>query len=367
MKRSCVRCQRTSPGNNLFCHDVDCPAERSPVILEPGDRVGDIEIVKQVTMLRSAAVYETLHQEQPAFMKVAHPGPQHRDRLMREAHFLRDLRVDPKARYPTLPRLRPPYATTTLEQDAFGTTMLGRELLHYYLFDPVEAQSLHDLLLRQPQWWIHHVGWLCIELATTLNSLHLKGLYNFGLTPDSALVWFETKPFVPHLLLCDLGIASDSANIASDWYPDFVPPAYLAPELLVNGHEAPRAGVQTDVYGLGLVLYEMLVGRPVFASGLTSDAEAAEAVRRGERVVMSRVEDVSPVAEIALRAGEPDIGRRTATAADVAEELTAVFGDIPVKKKRGLPAMGVLMVLGGAALVMVFLVSLAIALSASQG
>src|SRR5262249_30869512 len=152
------------------------------------------------------------HQDGPVLMKVAHPGASHRDRLMREAWFLRTLRTGKKKeRIPTLPRLLPPYATTTLEQDAYGTTMFGRELLHYYLFEPVEGgQALQDLLRHQPQWWIHHVGWLTIELASTINTLHLKGLYHFGLTPASVLVWFDSKPWVPHILLCDLGIAADA-------------------------------------------------------------------------------------------------------------------------------------------------------------
>jgi serine/threonine protein kinase len=328
--------------------------------------VGDIEVLKPITSLRSATVYEALQQRQPVLMKVAHPGPNHRDRLMREAEFLRSLSADKKNRYPTLPRLRPPYVTTTLEQDAHGTIMLGRELLHYYLFDPVEGQALEDLLLHQPQWWVHHVGWLSIELATTINTLHLKGLYHFGLTPASVLVRIDAKPFAPHIVLCDLGIASSVENIARDWYPDFVPPAYLAPELLGSGAEAGRAGVHTDVYGLGLVLYEMLVGQPVFASVLASDAQVVQAVRRDQRVRMSRVEDVSPVAEIALRAAAAEVERRPATAADVAEELTGVFGEIPVKKSRPLPSLNLIIVLGGAALVMAFLVTLAVALGAAQ-
>jgi serine/threonine protein kinase len=244
--------------------------------------------------------------------------------------------------------------------------VLGTELLHYYLFDAVEGQSLDQLLLHQPQWWIHHVGWLSIELATTINTLHLHGQYHFGLTPASVVVWFDTKPSVPHILLCDLGIACSAADMEAGWYPGFVPPAYLAPELLGTGAEAARAGVQTDVYSLGLVLYEMLVGKPVFASALTNDLQAAEAVRRDQRVPMSRVEDVSPVAEIALRAAAARVEDRPATAADVVEDLTAVFGEIPKKKGGPLPSANAMLVFGGVALLIVFLVSLALVLSAGQ-
>src|SRR5205823_3381263 len=140
--------------------------------------------------------------------------------------------------------------TTTLEHDAYGATMVGRELLYYALFDPIEGEALSDLLLQQPQWWVHHVGWLGIELATTINTLHVKGLVHLGLSPSSVLVRFDAKPFVPHLVLCDLGIASDAAHLGEDWYPDFVAPAYCAPELLGKNATPANVGIHSDVYGL---------------------------------------------------------------------------------------------------------------------
>jgi serine/threonine protein kinase len=363
MKRTCLRCERSSPANTLFCHDVHCPAERSPAIFEAADRIGDIEIVRPITSLRSATVYEALQQGQPVCMKIAHPGVDHRDRLMREALFLRTLVGEKKQRYPTLPTLLPPYVTTTVEDDAFGTTMFGRELLHYYLFEVVDGQALDELLIQQPQWWVNHVGWLSIELAMTINTLHLKGLYHFGLSPASVLVRFDQNPFAPHIVLCDLGIASNTTDLSVDWYPDFVEPTYLAPEL-VSTADGSQVGVHTDVYGLGLVLYEMLVGEPVFATAIATDTQAIEAVRRDARTRMSRVEDVSPVAEIASRAASASVSQRPATAADLVEELVPLVGEAPVRKKsdKGVP-LSLLFVIGGAALVMVFLVALAVSLS----
>jgi hypothetical protein len=81
---------------------------------------------------------------------------------------------------------------------------------------------------------------------------------------------------------------------------------------------------------------------------------------------MSRVEDVARVAEIALQAASADVSQRPATAADVAETLTVVFGEVPIKKSSPLPSLNLLFVLGGAALLTVFLVALAVALSAGQ-
>ena len=79
---------------------------------------------------------------------------------------------------------------------------------------------------------------------------------------------------------------------------------------------------------------------------------------------MSRVEDVSPVATIALRASSASVADRPSTAADVAEELVSVFGKIPEKKSGPLLPLNTLLVLGGTAILVLFLVSLAISLNA---
>jgi serine/threonine protein kinase len=90
---------------------------------------------------------------------------------------------------------------------------------------------------------------------------------------------------------------------------DFVLPAYQAPELMGANGERPSAA--TDVYGLGLTLYELLVGEPTYTYKLRSDAEVYNAVRRNRRVQMNRVEDVQAVANVALQAVHPQTASAT--------------------------------------------------------
>ena len=328
----------------------------SPFVLSYGEWFGDIEIVKPIIVTRSAVLYEAVHQKETVYLKIAHPGPEHKERLKREALFLQALQSN-KVACKHLPTLLPPYAFTTIAQDPYGKTMLGDHLLYFYLFQHFEGQPLRDLLLENPQLWINHVGWLLISLAEAVNCLHLHGFYHYGLSPETMLVRIDDEPSVPRILLFDLGIASEKNNLRRLWYDDFVLPAYLAPEL-INGYI--RGDYRTDVYGLGLILYEMLVGKPVYPFKLKSDQEVIDAILKNDRVRMNR-EDVSSIASLTLQAVHPNPDRRFPTAADMAEQLIRYFGPPPPPKKSRWPSTRTLIGIVIALLTITFLILMALA------
>jgi serine/threonine-protein kinase len=198
------------------------------------------------------------------------------------------------------------------------------------LFRPVDGEPLESLLRRGPQPWINHVGWITIQLATTLNLLHTLGVFHLALQPAAILVRFTPDTSAPHIVLCDLGVCCDASSLAREWDPTFVPAAYLAPELLTQS----VASIQSDVYGIGLVLYEMLVGRSAFPYRAATEEEARDAIQRNRPVRMDRFEDASELARIAVQASSPSIQARQTCAADLVEQLVAVVGEIPVKRRN---------------------------------
>lgn len=355
MNKICLACGRTAPDSNLFCQEAYCPAETSPYILDYGEWLGDIEIIRPISVLRSAALYEARHNKQNVLLKIAHPGQQHTERLKREVLFLREMAADSK-RDVSLPTLLPAYANTTIEKDPYGRSMLGEHLLYFCLFQHFEGETLRDVLIKNPQLWIFHVGWITLHLASALAFLESKGLYHYGVTPETLLVRFhEDAATAPQILLFDLGIASDRKQIQNDWYPTFVPPAYTAPELI---EAVPAPNYATDVYGLGLILYELLVGSPAFPFKLSSDAEVYQAVQRGQMVPMTRTQDVQEVAAIATTAVNLEPARRQKSAAEMAEALLKTFGDTPVPRQRRWPSIRSTFVVTAALLMGAFLITL---------
>lgn len=356
MKQVCLLCERTSPDSNLYCQETYCPAEMSPNIMDYGEMMGDIEITRAVIIMRSAVLYEAVHQKNKVYLKVAHPGMEHKERLKREAEFLSS-----KGKHKYLPKLLPPYANTTVAADPYGKAMLKGHLLYFYMFEFADGEPLRDILMKNPQLWVNHVGWIMVSLSEVTAFLHSRGMYHLGISPDCVLVHFDEDPNAPRVLLYDLGVISDPQGLGHNWSPNFVLPAYIAPEMM--GGQGGRPSAATDVYGLGLTLYELLVGEPTYTFKLRSDAEVYATVRRNRRVRMNRVEDVKNVANIALQAVHPQVAQRQNDATILMQQLVAQFGPVPPMKKSRWPSMNTIMIVIATLLFIAFLITFAVSIT----
>jgi tRNA A-37 threonylcarbamoyl transferase component Bud32 len=94
-------------------------------------------------------------------------------------------------------------------------------------------------------------------IASGLSFAHSRGIIHADLKPSNILLDNNDQPKI-----CDFGIARTPAE-DSESPQLFATALYVAPERV----EGRPASVASDIYGLGLVLYEMLVGKPPFTSG----------------------------------------------------------------------------------------------------
>jgi serine/threonine protein kinase len=330
----------------------------SPTILDYGDWLGNIEIIRPLSVLRSSVLYEAQCQTKKVFLKVAHPGARNSERLKREAQFLKDLRLD-KTANKYFPVWLSPYSNSN-DTDAYGKVVLKGQLLYYFQCEHFAGEPLRAILAKSPQLWVYHIGWTMIGLATAVTILQSKGLFSFGLSPDAVLLQFDNNSGPPAILLIDMGVITDAQGLAleektgsSDWDCSFVHPAYTAPELI--DAVATEPNYSTDVYGLGIILYEMLVGQPVFPFKLRGDAEVKEAVRQDRRVSMTRIKDVAAVAQIAETAAARTPSLRYRDAHEMLKKLHEVFGRVPEKKRPIRPIM--IVVAAGTLLSIVLLIA----------
>lgn len=176
-------------------------------------------------------------------------------------------------------------------------------------------------------------------IATTCDAVaaaHLKGVIHRDLKPDNILV---DAGGAPHVL--DFGLAKpvddsewDSSRIEVTTAGEFMGTfAYASPEQ-VSG-DPDRIDIRTDVFALGVILYEALVGqRPYVLEGSIADVlkTIAEAIPIPPRSVEPTLE--RDLETILLRALDRDVDRRYQGPADLARDLRHWLCNEPIEARR---------------------------------
>src|SRR5688572_12935721 len=131
------------------------------------------------------------------------------------------------------------------------------------------------------------------QVASALDAAHARGLVHRDVKPSNVLLDMGARPDgSDHVYLADFGIGkrvADEPGITEDGNL-MGTPDYVAPEQIAGGDVDGRA----DVYSLGCVLYECLVGRPPFRRD--SDLAAVFAHLEAEPPAASEVRPELPAA-----------------------------------------------------------------------
>jgi serine/threonine-protein kinase len=217
----------------------------------------------------------------------------HRERLLNEVRLAREVT------HPTVCRV---FDVGESEGECFFT------------MEYVEGEDLASQLRRIGRLPAPKVLELARELCAGLAEAHARGVLHRDLKPANILV-----DAAGHARITDFGIAIRDTQAAGERIRVGTP-AYMAPEQLVAGGEISE---RTDLYALGLVLYELVTGRRVFDAG--SLTELLEQHERPAREPPSRpVPEIDPRLEQGiLRALKEDPHERPASARALAAALGA--------------------------------------------
>jgi serine/threonine-protein kinase len=99
-------------------------------------------------------------------------------------------------------------------------------------------------------------------MATALQAAHAQNVIHRDLKPSNVLVTYEGW-----VKIADLGLAKETGHQNDLTRADTLvgTPSYMAPENFIAGSEV---GPAADIYSLGIMLYEMITGRPPYAGSL---------------------------------------------------------------------------------------------------
>ena len=338
MKQVCLLCGRISTDGNLWCQEYDCPAEEKPIIYDYGHILGDITVQRMLRVTRAAAFYEAEREGDTLLLKVAHPGTE--NQLVREAEVLRQLqssRVSPS--HPSLPVLLPAYGPSSISKHPYGQTTIAGEERFYEVFQHIEGEFLRDMLIKNPQPWYEHAAWLVISLANVLAFLHTNvHRLHLTLNPEAVMVRTDLDAILRPVLV-DLGLLiKETKTEHLQWLHYHGWPAYTAPELTYLSPDTMAdclpASPASDVYGLGILLYEMLAGHPAHEFQRIRHDHVRKAVHSHRPAGLLRTDLPEDIHRIVDRAIAKSPSQRYKHIASFAEELRHYFGEIPAEKKR---------------------------------
>ena len=153
-----------------------------------------------------------------------------------------------------------------------------------------------------------------VEIANGLAFAHSKGIVHADLKPSNIL--FDSND---HAKVADFGIARTPQEEA-DTPQLFATAMYVAPERV----EGKQATPTSDVYGLGLLLYEMLVGKPPFVSANAAVLLRDHVVRMPVPPSHLRQSLVKEIDTVVLRSLAKEPRLRYQKASDMAQALVSI-------------------------------------------
>src|SRR6202522_728154 len=225
--------------------------------------------------------------------------------------------------------LKPEIASDQAMMDRFKNELLfARKITHknvcrvyefnraagiaYTSMEFVEGESLRSVLNRFGALTQKKAKDLALQICSGLKEAHAQGIVHRDLKPENVMIDGSGN-----LKIMDFGIARSMEAVTRQTGAMVGTPAYMAPEQ-VSGSPVDY---RTDIYSLGLMLYEMFTGKPAFSA---ENAIAVALKQMREDPAPPRTIDPSipvPLERIMLKCLAKEPAKRFQTVADLESAL----------------------------------------------
>jgi serine/threonine protein kinase len=268
-----------------------------------------------------ATVYETrLHGRGPSVaLKVAHMGLG--SFLKDETAFLKALRLE----HPHIIRILPVPLGDGTSDYIVKDPETG---CWYFAMEYMAGGSLAEWMARRKRIPLPRAVEVISQIASALDTAHQAGILHLDVKPSNILFRDNPERGKIHAVLTDFGIARPRGRVASAQTTLTV--EYASPEQarLASG-ENVSVGPASDLYSLGVVLYEMITGRLPFSGD--DDQQLLQQVIH-ENPDMSQVPaSLGPILQKAL---QKDPAQRYPSGAAMVEDLRRALQETPSRPAR---------------------------------
>jgi serine/threonine protein kinase len=249
-------------------------------LVQPGEIIGPYQVIRG---LRARGGQGRVYKVQvrpkyrrpdiPRYLALKVADERNQAALIAEVSYLRRfshrnvVKIHPVPGYPTSIYFAKE-SFTFGERWYYGMELVGRGSLDYHL---TRARTVADLIAhtptaeQRPLSLLETIG-IAKQVAAALHHIHANRVINLDVKPGNIL--FRRRRFefvrssVPEVVLVDFGIARDPTNLR---YGELgtATPQYMSPEQAMEMIRKTdvRLDGRSDIFSLGVVLYEMLTGK----------------------------------------------------------------------------------------------------------
>jgi serine/threonine protein kinase len=231
----------------------------------------------------------------------------------------------------------------------------------FMVMEYIEGQSLKEVIQREAPMPVGRVCSIVIQVAAALEAAHQLGIVHRDIKPANIVLLAGTatgsanhltaqSPDHPIAKVLDFGIAktrearadqTQSLSTLTDTGHVIGTPAYMSPEQ-ARGMKGDQLDGRSDLYSLGIVMYQMLAGGLPFKADTSMDWILAHIQTPPKPLWETRqgLELPPAVVSAVMRCLEKDRQARPESAAAFIEELTRAGQNVPSSELPDLPHLG---------------------------
>jgi serine/threonine-protein kinase len=271
---------------------------------------------------------------------------------MAHVYLARDLKHD---RDVAIKVLRPEVASAVGSERFLREITIAAHLNHAHilpLFDSAEidghvlfvmpyvaGESLRDRIERTGPLPVLEAVEIARQVASALDYAHAQGVVHRDIKPENILLQAGQAVVADFGIARAIDAAASGGQVLTETGLALGTPHYMSPEQIT----ADGVGPPSDVYSLGCVLFEMLVGEPPFAGTSARELLGRHALEAPPSPRVRRSEVSRDLSAIVLTALAKRAEDRFASAAQMADALS---GAIPAPRVRHLSSRRVMLALG---------------------
>jgi serine/threonine-protein kinase len=220
----------------------------------------------------------------------------------------------------TLSKLRAPHTVTTYE---FGETADG---MLYIVMELLNGVSLHERLRERRMLPWREALQIARAICISLAEAHALGIVHRDLKP--ANIHLESRGNADYVKVLDFGIAKIKRGTSTEEQPELTNAGqmigtidYMSPEQILGGQPDGRS----DIFTLGILLFEMIAGRRPFADSTTPTSMLAALLTQTPPRLSTFVPVPAALDKIVARCLLREVNDRFADVGELSDDIDRVL------------------------------------------